>query len=209
MKKLLLGLSVAILFPIQALAQVTLWQEGTHYTVIAEKATSKPIVQEYFSFWCPACFNFEPLMKELKSNLDDGVKFDKIHVNFMPHTSQENQNAATKAMMIARQLKQADKLNEAIFNYIHVQNQGRNIKSIDDFKSLFVVNGVDKAAFEKLEKNFGVTSLFNRNNKELEKNRKHVTGVPNVIVNGKYQVKGGVNSKEEYIELVNWLAKQK
>ncbi|GLR71205.1 thiol:disulfide interchange protein DsbA/DsbL [Agaribacter marinus] len=209
MKKFLLGLSIALLFPLQALAQVTLWQEGTHYTVISDKASAKPVVQEYFSFWCPACFRFEPLMQEVKSKLDDGVKFDKIHVNFMRFTSPEIQDAATRAMMIGRQLKLDNKLNDAIFSLIHVQGKGQEIKSIDDFKAAFVANGVDSEEFDKLASSFGVTSLVNRNNKQIQKNRENISGVPNVIVNGKYQIKGGVKSAEEYVQLVNWLAKQK
>ena len=56
MKKIWLLLSLVLLLPLQACAQEK-WREGTHYKVIAEQATEKKEVLEFFSFWCPHCFN--------------------------------------------------------------------------------------------------------------------------------------------------------
>ncbi|WP_299082086.1 thiol:disulfide interchange protein DsbA/DsbL [uncultured Paraglaciecola sp.] len=184
MKKILLILSVMLLLPLQACAQEK-WREGTHYTVISDTATDKKEVLEFFSFWCPHCFRFEPIVKDIKSELADDVQFKKVHVNFMGFTSAAIQDDATKAMMIGRELKRDTELNKAIFNYIHVSRS--SLAGIKDLKNIFVVNGVEAAEFDKMMKSFGVNSRLKMNNKAIQQYRKHVRSVPTFIVNGKFQ----------------------
>ena len=65
MKKIILAFVFAVLVPLQACAQET-WKEGEHYTIINETATDKPVINEFFSYWCPHCFQFEPIAKKFK-----------------------------------------------------------------------------------------------------------------------------------------------
>ena len=60
------GLMALLLAPALAFAQAQ-WEEGTHYRVVSEKASNDKRVTEVFSYWCPACYNFESIMKELKT----------------------------------------------------------------------------------------------------------------------------------------------
>lgn len=184
MKKILLLLSLALLLPLQACAQEK-WREGTHYNVIADQATEKKEILEFFSFWCPHCFNFEPIVKNIKTTLADDVEFKKVHVNFMGFTSEAIQDNATKAMMVGQALQKSDALNQAIFKYIHVSRA--SITGLQDLKNIFVANGVDSDEFDKMVTSFGVNSMLKMNNKLIQQYRKHVSSVPNFIVNGKYQ----------------------
>jgi thiol:disulfide interchange protein DsbA len=184
MKKILLLVSLALLLPLQACAQEK-WREGTHYNVIAAQATEKKEVLEFFSFWCPHCFSFEPIVKDIKSKLASDVEFKKVHVNFMGFTSAAIQDDATKAMMVARKLNKDDALNQAIFSYIHVSRSA--ITGIRDLKNIFVMNGVEPEEFDKMISSFGVDNMLKMNNKSIQQYRKHVSSVPNFIVNGKYQ----------------------
>ncbi|MEM0910363.1 MAG: thiol:disulfide interchange protein DsbA/DsbL [Pseudomonadota bacterium] len=209
MKKVVIGIVLTFLVPLQVFGQVKLWQEGVHYNVIADERTAKPEVKEFFSFWCPVCFRTQPLVAEIKKQLPEGTSFNKVHVNFLSATSPAIQEMATKSMMIGKQLGEEEKLIDAIFNYIHVQGQARNISKIEDFRNLFVVNGVSAEDFDKHAKSFAVNSLLNRNKKQLNEKRQHLTGVPNFIVNGKYQVvQGGTRTVDESISLILWLLKQ-
>ncbi|WP_158771226.1 thiol:disulfide interchange protein DsbA/DsbL [Paraglaciecola sp. L1A13] len=207
MKKIILALFIAVLVPLQACAQEQ-WKEGEHYTIINDTATDKPVINEFFSYWCPHCFQFEPIVKEIKSKISDDVKFEKVHVNFMGFTSPEIQDDASRALMVARALKKEDALSTAIFRYIHVQKS--SVTSIKDLKNIFMVNGVDEADFDKLVGSFGVNSMLKKNNKMVEKYRQYLRGVPNFIVNGKFQAKftRDMNTKD-MVDLIVWLSKQK
>lgn len=208
MKKLFGLLAFALIFPLQACAQQQPWQEGTHYEVIADEATAKPEIIEFFSFWCPACNAFEPLVAQMKSKIDDNVKFEKVHVNFMRFAEEETQNSATRAMVIGRLLKQEEKFNKAIFDYIH--NQNASITEMRDLKNIFQLHGVEADEFDKLSSNFSVNSMVSRNNKKIEEYRRHVSGVPGFIINGKYKAKFTREmSPDQIVELVVWLSKQK
>ncbi|GAC33885.1 thiol:disulfide interchange protein DsbA/DsbL [Paraglaciecola polaris] len=207
MKKIILAFFIAVLVPLQACAQEQ-WKEGEHYTVINDTATDKPVINEFFSYWCPHCYNFEPLVAKIKSKISDDVKFEKVHVNFMGFTSPEIQDDASRALMVARALKKEDTLSNAIFRYIHVQKSP--VTSIKDLKNIFLVNGVEDAEFDKLVSSFGVNSMLNKNNKLIVKYRKHLSGVPNFIVNGKYQAKFTRDmTNDDIVDLIVWLSKQK
>lgn len=50
MKKIFIFLAAMMILP---LANAAKFEEGVHYEVIAEQATAKPEVAEYFSYFCP------------------------------------------------------------------------------------------------------------------------------------------------------------
>jgi thiol:disulfide interchange protein DsbA len=206
MKKLFSILLVAMLLPFSVSA-ADQWQEGTHYKVISDKATAKPEVKEFFSFWCPACYSFEPLVKSIKEGLDEDVKFSKIQVNFMRTASPEVQDDATKAMIIGRVMKKEEALNAAIFNYIHKQRS--TVTGLRDLRSVFIINGVEAGEFDKMASSFSVKSLVNKNNREIDTYRENLTGVPNFIVNGKYQATFSRDmTPDDIVNLIVWLTKQ-
>ncbi len=213
MRKYLILFALALFLPMQLAAQ-ELFKEGTHYNIISDKATEKPQILEFFSYWCPHCYNFEPLVAQLEKQLDaekaknHDVEFKKVHVNFMGFTKEQTQDEATKAMMIARALKKEKQLNAAIFKYIHVQRAP--VTGLADLRNVFAVNGIDGAKFDKLAKSFGVNSQLKANNKLMKTYFKHLRGVPNFIINGKYQAKFTRDmTPDQMVELLVWLSKQK
>lgn len=208
MKKVLASLFLGLLVSVQACAQVELWQEGKHYEVIAETASKKPIVTEYFSFWCPGCYRYEPLVAEFKANLPEGVKFLKVQVNFMRFASKDVQDMATKAMLIGRVMKEEEKYNAAIFNYIHEQR--KILSNFDDFRNIFIANGADPEKFDKLANGFSMKNLVNKNNKNVNAFRRDLTGVPTFIINEKFKPKFTNDMTiQDMVNLVNWLSQQK
>jgi thiol:disulfide interchange protein DsbA len=207
MKKIFLLLGLILFLPLQACAQEK-WREGTHYKIIADQATEKKEVIEFFSFWCSHCFNFEPIVKDIKSKLADDVEFKKVHVNFMGVTSSDVQDDATKAMMVAKSLQKSDALNQAIFKYIHVS--GSPITGLQDLKNIFVINGIGSDEFDKMIASFGVNSMLKMNNKLIQQYREHINSVPNFIVNGKYQATFTRDMvKDEMVDLIVFLSNKK
>ena len=206
MKKIIALLFTGCLFALQACA-VEQWSEGTHYVKISDEATAEPEVLEFFSFWCPHCYSFEPIVAQVKEKLDDGVKFQKVHVNFMGFTGPDVQDAATRAMLVARNLGKETQLNGAVFKYIHVQRS--HVTNLNDLRNIYIVNGVDGDEFDKLAGSFGVNSQLQKNNKVIQQYREHLRGVPNFIVNGKYQAKFTRDmTPDDMVELIVWLSKQ-
>ncbi len=205
MKKIGLFLLAALMIPLQACADDVKWKEGTHYKVLDEPATAKPEVYEFHSFWCGHCYRFEPVVAEIKKDLPAGTKFTKIHVNFMPGASEEAQNDATRAMMIGRAMKEEDKLNGAIFKYIHEQRAP--VTNLADLKNLFVVNDVDPAEFDKLAASFGVNNMVKKNIKLQDQYRAYVRGTPSFIVNGRYQATFTQGmTMDDVKDLIVWLS---
>lgn len=208
MKKLILLTITALLFSAQACSQAVLWEEDKHYKVISEEATEKPEILEFFSYWCPHCYNFEPLVAQIKQKMSDDVTFKKVHVNFMRFTSPEVQDEATKAMMIGRMLNKEDELNMAIFRNIHVQRAP--VTGLKDLTNLFIVNGMDAEKVEKAAKSFSINSQLKKNNQLVSQYRRHVSGVPNFIVNGKYQAQFTRDmTSDDIVDLIVWLSEQK
>ena len=210
MKKFAALIVMALLLPLQACAQEqgVKWEEGTHYKVLDEEATDKPTITEFFSFWCPHCYNFEPIVAQIKQKMGDKTKFNKVHVDFMRVPGGPAvQEDATKAMMIGRALKRDDELNAAIFNYIHKQRA--SITGMKDLRNIFVVNDVEAAEFDKLASSFGVNSMVKKNQKMIEDYRDHLSGVPTFIVNGKYMpVFTREMSQDDMVNLIVWLSEQ-
>ncbi len=210
MKKFAVMFVMAMLLPLAACAESTTskWKEGTHYEVISEEATDKPVITEFFSFWCPHCFQFEPIVAQIKQKKSDNTKFNKVHVNFMRFTGPDVQDAATKAMLVARAMKQEEAMNAAVFNYIHKQRA--SITNLKDLRNIFVVNGADGAEFDKLVNSFGVNSMFRKNQQQIDAYREHLTGVPSFIINGKYQPTFTADmSFDDIADLIVWLSEQK
>lgn len=201
-----------LLLPLMALSlSVTAAQytEGEQYTKVNESVTNKKEVREYFSVYCGHCMKFEPMMHSLQKALPEGVKFQRNHVDFLRAASPKVQQMITKATVVAEQLGDADKLVGALFNYVQVQRAV--ITSEKDIRNIFVLNGADGEKFDKLMKSFSVNSQaksLKKSQDDLAKKRV-LTGVPTIIVNGKYKVNPAKldanNFEKDYQNLVNYL----
>ena len=204
MKKLLGILLVSCLFMVNAQAQ-ELWKEGTHYKVISDKASSDKKITEFFSFYCPHCYHFEPIIVDLKQRKPENVKFEKVHVNFMRNAGPDIQDALTKAMILGKTLNKEAEVNTAIFSHIH---QDRKLIAGDnDIKEILAKVGVSAAEYDKTVKSFAVNGQFKKNQKSFQQFRRLLTGVPNFIVNDKYQAQfqRGM-TPDDMVDLLVWLS---
>ncbi|MBU2279974.1 MAG: thiol:disulfide interchange protein DsbA/DsbL [Gammaproteobacteria bacterium] len=186
---------------------------GEHYEVVAEKTTAKPEVKEFFSFFCGHCFAFEPFANKLSKNLPQGVELEKVHVDFLQAASPEVQNALARAYVVGKNAGQGEQVAQMIFNYIHRQRAAFNNDA--DIRSLLMVNDFDAETFDK---NFNSMAVLSAASKMKEaqtfwSDNKVLTGVPMVLVNGKYKLKfDKLNSKNfdaELKELVSYLLAKK
>ncbi|MGL6262214.1 thiol:disulfide interchange protein DsbA/DsbL [Vibrio sp. WXL103] len=196
MKKLM-ALFATILVSISANAAN--FKEGTHYTVLELEKSSKPVVNEFFSFYCPHCYQFEPVVTQLKSELPEGVKLNKNHVSFMGGPMGPSMSKAYATMLALKVEKQ---MAPVMFNRIHNLNQPP--RDDDELRQIFVDEGIDGKKFDATFNGFAVDSMTRRFDKQFRDSG--LRGVPAVIVSNIYMVESGsVSSIDEYIELVNYL----
>lgn len=180
-------------------AHAAQFKEGVHYKVLDLEPSAKPSVTEYFSFYCPHCNAFEPIMSQLKKELPEGVKLQKNHVSFMGGNMGKSMSKAY-ATMIA--LNVEDKMIPVMFNRIHTMHKAP--KNDAELRQIFVDEGIDGAKFDAAFNGFAVDSMVRRFDKQFQDSG--LTGVPSVIVNNHYLVQAqDVKSTDEYFALINFL----
>ncbi|WP_052880503.1 thiol:disulfide interchange protein DsbA/DsbL [Vibrio coralliirubri] len=199
MKKLFAFFSLIIL---SLSAHAAKFNEGEHYKVLDLEASKKPMVTEFFSFYCPHCNSFEPIIQQLKQQLPKDAKLQKNHVSFMGGNMGLPMSKAY-ATMIA--LKVEDKMVPVMFNRIHTMNKPP--RDEEELRQIFLDEGVDAKKFDAAYNGFAVDSMVRRFDKAFKDSG--LSGVPAVVVNNRYLVEAqGINSLDEYFELVNFLLKK-
>lgn len=184
-------------------AQAVQFKESEHYKVLDLEASNKPVVTEFFSFYCPHCNSFEPIIQQLKQKLPEGVKLQKNHVSFMGGNMGPSMSKAF-ATMVA--LKIEDKMVPVMFNRFH--NLRKAPRDDAELRQIFLDEGVDANKFDSAFKGFAVDSMVRRMDKQFEDSG--LTGVPAVIVNNKYLVQAqSIKTMDEYFALVNYLLELK
>ncbi|MFA0183043.1 thiol:disulfide interchange protein DsbA/DsbL [Vibrio cyclitrophicus] len=199
MKKLFAFFSLIML---SLSAHAAKFNEGEHYKVLDLEASKKPMVTEFFSFYCPHCNSFEPIIQQLKQQLPKDAKLQKNHVSFMGGNMGLPMSKAY-ATMIA--LKVEDKMVPVMFNRIH--NMNKPPRDEAELRQIFLDEGVDEKKFDAAYNGFAVDSMVRRFDKAFKDSG--LSGVPAVVVNNHYLIDAqGINSLDEYFELVNFLLKK-
>ena len=183
------------------------YEAGKHYVKVQEIAVDSPEVREYFSFYCPHCYKYEPLIAEVKKALPQGVSLQKNHVDFLPGASRKMQQLLTKALIIAQEMDIAESQVDAIFKYIHVHRAV--FTSIKDVRNVFILNGADGETFDTLlaSDTVRIQAEEMRSNQDILATSGDLKSVPSVIVNGKYLVDTHELDKENFVEDYNNLIK--
>jgi thiol:disulfide interchange protein DsbA len=201
-KSILVCLAV---FTANVYAEPIAFKEGTHFQVLKQPVSNKREVREFFSFYCPGCYRFEPVIGELASLLPSAVPLNKNHVDNMPGRELVIEQALTKALIIAEKLNVKEKVVPAIFNYIHANRA--NFDNVKDIKNIFILNGVDGDKFDQAFKNFSVNAKFKQMVSKTELLRSQgFNSVPTLVIHGKYVPNTkSIKSMEEYKALIQFL----
>ena len=199
MKKYLLIVLALVFTPLVGVAAD--FKEGVEYTVVQKNAISKPVVTEFFSYVCPHCYSFQPLMKELEQRHPE-VQFNKVPVAFL---GKDMGPVLQRAYGAAVLLKVEDTLTPAIFDQIH--NQKNMPMGISDIKAIFVENGVTEKDFDGVINSFALNGMIAKFDKTTDKFDVH--GTPTVIVNDKYELNmSEIGSADRFYEVVDYLLAQ-
>lgn len=193
MKKWLIGFAGALMLA-AGFAQAQEFEEGVHYEVIADEATSNPEITEFFSFFCVHCYRFEPIAKQLKEKYPEAFK--KSHVSFIS-PSEGVGETMTQAFVVAQKLNKEDELTAAIFDYNF--NKNSMLTSKQDIRNVFIVNGVSGEEFDKAMESFSVRAAAA--NMDRRATDLGVNATPTFIVNGQYKMlPQGFRDSENFVE---------
>ncbi len=163
-------------------------EENVHYKVLTTEKSETKKITEFFSFYCPHCFNFEPLMKEIKKEIKTthtDVELYKSHVDFIRGSSPQTMVLLAKAQSLAVKLNKPE-ITEEIFKAIHVTK--KPIEMYADFQSLFKRHGVSKAEFQKLFNGIEIEQAANKMKFLQTKYQNDLKGVPTLMINDKYLI---------------------
>ena len=174
------------------------FKEGVEYTTVEGVASPEPEVMEFFSYVCPHCDSFEPLLAKLQERLPE-VTLKKNPVAFL---GGDMGPVLQRAYAAAVLLKVEDKLTPVLFDaMIRAKKKPKNLA---DIKALFVANGVAEKKFDSVINSFVLNGQISQYDKATA--RFQVNSTPTIIVNNKYLIDmGEVGSEERFYQVVEYL----
>jgi len=147
-------------------------------------------VLEYFWFGCPHCFAFEPSINKWVEGKPDYVDFVREAPPLNP-----SWEAHSRSFYAADIMDVKEQFVEPMFNGIHVDR--RPLRSPDDIADFAGELGIDAAKFRKTMDSFAVNTRMNQAMQKARASR--ITGVPSVVINGKYLTGGSLAGSHEGI----------
>jgi thiol:disulfide interchange protein DsbA len=178
---------VAALASTGAVAEDLVITAGTHYAElpvpIKVRNADKVEVAEYFSYGCPHCYLFEPAIGSWKAQLPADVEFVRT-----PAVWNDDYQLYAQTYFTAQALNVLEEVHVPLFDAIH--NQRRRLNDPERMAAFFAELGVDPLAFARTYNSFGVRASTQQ--AEAKGRAYRSSGVPALIVNGKYRVEGSM-----------------
>jgi thiol:disulfide interchange protein DsbA len=177
--------------------------EAGYETLTPPQPTENPDkieIIEFFWYGCPHCYAFEPLLEQWVKTLPKNVEFIR-----QPAVFSEAWGKHAKAYYTAEALGIVDKVHNDFFDAI--QNKKEPLDTEASLAKFFADHGVKEADFHDAYNNFGVDAKLRQ--APIMASKYGITGVPAIIINGKYKTNGTVaGSHEKMIEVMNKLIKE-
>nr|WP_298173371.1 thiol:disulfide interchange protein DsbA/DsbL [uncultured Pseudomonas sp.] len=182
-------------------AQAESIEAGKQYVELSKPvAVSQPgkiEVVELFWFGCGHCYQFEPTINPWIEQLPEDVNFIRIPALFGGAWNVHGQMFFTLEALDVEEQVHSD-----VFDAIH--KQGKKLATPQDMADFFATKGIDRETFLKTFNSFGVKS-------QMEKAKKlamayQISGVPVMIVNGKYRFDiGSSGGPQKALEVADYL----
>lgn len=207
MKKIMLALiGIAMAFG----ASAANYTEGKEYSDVKPPVQNLPQVLEFFSFYCPHCYQFESVYKvpqTVAGNLPEGVKMERYHVDFLGPLGAD----LTQAWAVAIVLKAEDKVTPILFEGIQ---KTQTINSKADIRNAFIKAGISGDEYDAALNSFVVKSVVAKQQNAAQDLK--LRGVPAMFIDGKYQIRNNgiavddtADYGKEFSSVVNFLVTKK
>ncbi len=190
MRKYVARALLALLLPLAALSAHAAEEiyEGFQYARLetpvepAASAAGKVEVVELFWYGCGHCNSFEPFLHEWLQRKPQHVEFIRIPAIF--NSNQWRLHA--RAYYTAEVLGIVDKIHTPMFNALHQQK--RLLNTEQQLAAFFAEFGIEQKKFLDTFKSFAVDVKVNRAERLTQ--RYGISGVPAMVVAGKYRTDG-------------------
>ncbi|CNI50295.1 thiol:disulfide interchange protein DsbA [Yersinia pekkanenii] len=191
-------------------ASAAQFTDGTQYQTLNKPVTGEPQVLEFFSFYCPHCYQFEEIYhipQAVKKALPEGTKMTRYHVDFLGPLGKQ----LTQAWAVAMALGVEEKITPLMFDGVQ---KTQTVQTAGDIRNVFIKAGVSGDDYDAALNSFVVKSLVAQQQKAAEDLQ--LRGVPAMFVNGKYMIKNdGMDTSsmdiyaQQYADVVKFLLTQK
>jgi len=163
--------------------------EGTHYTRMVPTqptvgGSDKVEVAEIFWYGCNHCYDFEAFINRWRDSMPANARLVRIPATWNPLVKLHAQLYYTEEVLTNNgKLADPDRFRAAVFAEYH--RRGNRMASIDAIQKIFETHGVSADDFNSTWNSFEVSQKL-RVADDLQR-RYSITGVPAVVVNGKYR----------------------
>lgn len=155
---------------------------------------------EFFWYGCPHCYSLEPSIQKWLKTKPDNVQFIR-----QPAVFSSLWGKHAKAYFVAEALGVTEKVHADFFDAI--QNKKQKLTSEDQLAKFFVEHGVDETEFRSTFNSFLIDAKLRQ--AQAMAPRYGITGVPAIIINGKYKTNGPLaKSHENMIKIMDQLIQQ-
>lgn len=181
------------------------FEEDTHYRVLERPQSTmddeRIEVREFFSYACPYCHQFYPIMQDYIRNAPDDVML--VH---HPVVFRDDWEVLARAYFVADELDVVDEVHGPIFVAYHEENQ--RLGSLEDAQELFTrYADVEADDVADAWESFGVETSLRRYDRAAQ--AYGVSGTPAVAVNGKYYTDGRLaGSFDNMVRIIEYLVEQ-
>ena len=193
----------SVLFFISAAVHAQSFDEGIDYVSLPGEAViqtdGRVQVIEFFWFGCPSCFKFEP-------HLLNWLKTKPEHINFVnvPAVMSESWEFHAHAYYAIELLNLKEQLMGQFYDELHVEkNQIRTVEQFREWANR--QDGVDSEKLARTLTSFAANTKVSQ--AALFANNYGISGVPSLIVGGKYRTSPSMaGSEERALQIVEFLA---
>ncbi|ACL30225.1 DsbA family protein [Buchnera aphidicola str. APS (Acyrthosiphon pisum)] len=188
------------------------FKNGREYTEKHKVISNIPSIIEFFSFFCPYCYEFEKtydtqylIEKKIKKN----INIQKYHVSFL---GGKLGYVLTKSWIIAQQMGIEKKIVLPIFKGIQ---ETYTINNLDDIKKIFKEKaGVSESKFNSFWNSLTIKILISKQEEDIRKY--NLKNIPTMLINEKYVIDYSKIEEifkdsfaEKYTKLIQFLINKK
>lgn len=162
-------------------------KEGAEYQTLPEAQPTdsgrKVEVIEFFAYYCPHCYSFEPYLADWVKKQGDNIVFRRVHV---PRGAQVA--AQQRLFFTLESLGLLEQFHGKVFNAYHVERVGfTQDEQVFDWASRA---GIDRAKFIDTYRSFGVQAKVRRAQAMMEAYR--ITHWPMIAIDGRFLTSPGM-----------------